>query len=49
LIATYTLKNRPADLTQGATFYHSIAVAPKWRKDMVKVAKIGRHIFYKTA
>ena len=48
-IATYTLKHRPADLTRGATFYHSTAVAPKWRKDMVKVARIGRHIFYTKA
>lgn len=30
---------------QGALFYHADYVDPKWRK--VKVAKIGRHIFYK--
>jgi spore germination cell wall hydrolase CwlJ-like protein len=48
-IATYVLKNRPADFAKGATFYHSTAVAPHWRKHMVKVAKIGRHIFYKQA
>ena len=48
-IAAYTLKNRPADITRGATFYHTAAVAPKWRKSMVKVARIGSHIFYRQA
>lgn len=48
-IAGYVLKHRPTDSTRGATFYHSTAVDPKWRKDMVKVAKIGRHIFYTKA
>ena len=48
-IASYVLKNRPSDATRGATFYHSTAVAPAWRKGLVKVAKIGHHIFYKTA
>lgn len=48
-IASYTLKNNPPDITRGATFYHTAAVAPHWRTSMVKVARIGRHIFYKTA
>lgn len=30
---------------QGALFYHADYVDPRWRK--IKVAKIGRHIFYK--
>jgi len=34
------------DFTQGATFYHSKAVDPKWAKDMVLVDEIGKHIFY---
>lgn len=48
-IAAYTLKNKPSDITRGATFYHTTAVDPHWRTSMVKVAKIGRHIFYKQA
>ena len=32
---------------RGALYYHADYVNPQWRK--VKVAKIGRHIFYKDA
>ena len=34
------------DPSNGAMFYHAIYVRPIWRKDMTKVAKIGKHIFY---
>jgi spore germination cell wall hydrolase CwlJ-like protein len=30
---------------QGALFYHADYVNPQWKK--VRVAKIGRHIFYR--
>lgn len=29
-----------------STFYHASYVKPKWASDMVKVAHIGKHIFY---
>ena len=31
-----------------ATHYHATYVHPKWAPTMVKVAKIGQHIFYRT-
>lgn len=31
----------------GATHYHTIWVAPYWRDELVKVALIGAHIFYR--
>ena len=31
-----------------ATHYHAIYVRPKWAKTMVKVGRIGWHIFYRT-
>jgi len=29
-----------------ATYYHATYVKPNWRRDMNKIKKIGRHIFY---
>jgi len=34
------------DVSQGATHYHAVSVAPMWRHTMRVTAKIGRHIFY---
>lgn len=37
------------DFTNGATFYHATYVKPFWskHKDFKRVARVGRHIFYK--
>jgi len=35
------------DFTHGATFYHTKAVKPYWRKKLEKVTVIGDHIFYR--
>lgn len=48
-IARYVLKNRPSDLTFGATHYHTIYVHPAWRSDMQRTKRMGKHIFYKVA
>jgi spore germination cell wall hydrolase CwlJ-like protein len=32
---------------QGATFYHATYIRPDWAKDKQRVAKIGRHVFYR--
>lgn len=32
---------------RGATFYHASYVHPRWARRMVRVAKIGAHIFYR--
>ena len=32
---------------KGALFYHADYVSPRWAVNKVKIAKIGRHIFYK--
>ena len=34
-------------LTRGSTHYHSNYVNPKWSKKFERVAKFGRHIFYR--
>lgn len=37
---------RAGPATQRATHYHADYVDPYWNRDMVKLAQIGRHIFY---
>jgi spore germination cell wall hydrolase CwlJ-like protein len=34
-------------VARGATFYHASYVKPRWAKRMVRVARIGTHIFYR--
>ncbi len=46
-IARLMLEGRPRTLTENATHFHTTAVRPKWAKKMVKVVKIGDHIFYR--
>lgn len=38
---------KPFDVTYGATFYHADYVNPKWAKNLIPVAKIGSHKFYR--
>jgi spore germination cell wall hydrolase CwlJ-like protein len=37
---------RPAEL-HGVTHYHASYVQPEWSKERERVAKIGRHVFYR--
>jgi spore germination cell wall hydrolase CwlJ-like protein len=37
----------PRDLTEGATFYHTKAVSPRWAKVFTRTASIGYHYFYR--
>ena len=37
---------RAGPVTAKATHYHADYVDPYWNRDMIKLAKIGRHIFY---
>jgi spore germination cell wall hydrolase CwlJ-like protein len=32
---------------EGAMFYHTNAISTNWDKDMIVVARLGNHIFYK--
>jgi hypothetical protein len=40
-------RNRSPKYARGATFYHATYVKPRWARQMVRVAKIGLHIFYR--
>ena len=37
----------PRDLTEGATFYHTKAVKPRWSRVFTRTASIGYHYFYR--
>lgn len=39
--------NYAVDKTSGSTHYHADYVNPRWANTMVRVVKIGRHIFYR--
>lgn len=39
--------DRLTSIVRGATFYHARNVSPPWASRMVKVARIGSHIFYR--
>jgi hypothetical protein len=45
--AAMRARGRGKQVVRGATFYHADYVSPGWASRMVKVAKIGQHIFYK--
>lgn len=46
-VARLMLDGRDRPLTQGATHYHTVHVAPGWSRRLQKTAKIGQHIFYR--
>ena len=37
----------PADMTEGATYYHAAWVHPSWEAGKLRVAEIGNHVFYR--
>ncbi|WP_116597210.1 cell wall hydrolase [Primorskyibacter marinus] len=46
-VARAVLDGAPRDLTDGATFYHTSAVSPKWARKFARTATIGVHHFYR--
>lgn len=40
---------RLTNMTDGATNFHAITVAPDWSAEMERTTQIGNHIFYKNA
>lgn len=41
----FLMNERIDDITEGATYYHSVAVNPSWKFD--KTTRIDQHIFYR--
>lgn len=46
-VAERVLEGEVPDITNGATHFHNNTVSPKWKYKMKKVARIGKHTFYK--
>ena len=46
-IAKILMTTHDRKMTRGSTHYHSNYVNPKWSKKFERVAKFGRHIFYR--
>lgn len=46
-VASIMLNGAPRELTDGATFYHTLHVRPKWSRSFDKTATIGVHQFYR--
>ena len=46
-IAKILMTTHDRKLTRGSTHYHSNYVNPRWSKKFERVAKFGRHIFYR--
>jgi len=46
-VARAVIDGQAPVLTNGATYYHTTAVRPKWSRVFTKTAAIGVHIFYR--
>jgi spore germination cell wall hydrolase CwlJ-like protein len=46
-IASDVYHGRSAPRVEGATFYHSDTIRPSWARTQTRVARIGRHVFYR--
>ncbi|WP_136637102.1 cell wall hydrolase [Pseudooceanicola onchidii] len=46
-VADLMARGGPRGLTQGATYYHTHGVAPKWSRKFARTASIGVHYFYR--
>ena len=47
LVAATVMMGYNRDNTAGATYFHSKKVRPSWRKEFVRTATIGKHVFYR--
>ena len=46
-LAVDFMEDRPLDITEGATHYHSTKVNPNWADTLDKIVQIEEHIFYR--
>jgi spore germination cell wall hydrolase CwlJ-like protein len=46
-VARATIDGKSADITNGATFYHTTAVRPSWSRKFTNTARFGVHLFYR--
>ncbi|MEX0304891.1 MAG: cell wall hydrolase [Leisingera sp.] len=46
-VARAALDGLKTELTEGATYYHTTAVKPRWSRTFTNTARIGVHLFYR--
>lgn len=46
-IAHLLMEGRPRVLTRNATHFHTTGVKPSWSRQLVRITRIGAHIFYR--
>jgi N-acetylmuramoyl-L-alanine amidase len=46
-VAEAVYYNRYTPQLQGALFFHATYIKPEWAKEKRRIARIGRHVFYK--
>lgn len=46
-VARAVMDGHGGELTDGAMFYHTTGVSPRWSRKFTKTAQIGVHIFYR--
>ena len=47
-VARLMVEGAPRALTDGATYYHTRSVSPRWSRKFLRTATIGVHHFYRT-
>ena len=47
IISYGSMKSQGLDYTEGARYYHTYEIAPRWSHTYPKVGRIGDHIFYR--
>lgn len=46
-VAKLVIDGAAPGLTEGATYYHTTAVRPRWSRSFTKTTRIGVHLFYR--
>jgi len=47
MISYGSMKSQGLDYTEGARYYHTHEIKPRWSRSFPKVGRIGQHIFYR--
>ena len=47
MISYGSMKSQGLDYTEGAIYYHTHEISPRWSNSYPKVGRIGDHIFYR--
>lgn len=46
-VARSALADPDADPVKGSTYFHAVSIQPDWVPEMVRVGRIGDHVFYR--